>query len=178
MEGAKWKRDKTPYLIFQCSKCHQYSYVKTAQKTKKCLRCNRIHHVQNLLGCGEIVKGLSAAVEKVKALQNDLAQNDLGVDPKLISDNGYSLPQKERLTPKSKKLHIIEQNSKEDGDYYPAFLVMLGELKASYKTFPPYLIRIMAENKGISDANLPSLIRKAIREGLLIQENKLFYFKS
>jgi hypothetical protein len=98
MEKGKWKRDETPYLIFQCSKCQQYSYVKTTQKTKKCLRCNHTHQVQHLLGKGEIVKGMTAAVERVIILQNKLSRNNLGRNPDLVSEKGFSLPQKDGFT--------------------------------------------------------------------------------
>ena len=177
MEKGKWKRDETPYLIFQCSKCQQYSYVKTTQKTKKCLRCNYTHKVYNLLGHGEIQKGMTNAVNRVKELQNELARKDLGKNPELISGNGFSLPQNEEFTQASGKYYFHKQVIERQEDYYPIFLAMLRELKVHYKKFPRYLIDIMAESKGIPRSELSRLIRKAFREKFLDQECDLFSIK-
>ena len=73
MEEIAFKKDETPYLVFTCKKCRQYSYVKTTQETKKCLRCGRTHQVKDILNLGEIVYGMTAAVETVKQKQNELA---------------------------------------------------------------------------------------------------------
>jgi hypothetical protein len=175
MEEDGWKRDKNPYLIFQCSKCQQYSYVKTTQKTKKCLRCNRTHQVQKLLGKGEIVKGMTVAIERVKILQNELARSMLGRDPDLVSEKGFSLPQKEEF------IQVSENNSstpaiEELEDYYPDFLKALRELSSSYKMFPLYLVDIIASEKGIPKSILPSLLRKAIREMKIKRINNLYIY--
>ena len=90
MDEVGLAKDESNYIVFSCTKCHQYSYVKTTQKTKKCLRCNRTHQVQTLLGSGEIVKGMTAAVERVKVLQNELAEKELGRSPGLVSSKGFS----------------------------------------------------------------------------------------
>lgn len=176
MEEERWKRDETPYLIFQCSKCQQYSYVKTTQKTKKCLRCNRTHQVQNLLGKGEIVKGMTAAVERVKSLQNELARNKIGEDPKLVSEKGFSLPQKDSFTPASENHNTNDDLIEGEEDYYAAFLEMLSKLKASYHKFPPYLIDIMSEEECIPNTLLPFLVRKAIRDKKLQKLNDLYTY--
>ncbi|MHA1292432.1 MAG: hypothetical protein ACTSQJ_07175, partial [Promethearchaeota archaeon] len=62
MEEIRWKRDKTPYLIFNCNKCKQYLYVKTIKKKKKCLRCGFVHKVKNIKYSKNIVYGLTSAV--------------------------------------------------------------------------------------------------------------------
>jgi hypothetical protein len=177
MEDGRWKKDKTPYLIFQCSKCHQYSYVKITQKTKKCLRCNRTHQVQKLLGKDEIVKGMTAAVESVKMLQNELARNELGRDPDLVSEKGFSLPQKGSIM-QVRKFRFIDHDFEEEEDQYPIFLTMLCELNSSYKKFPLYLMNIIADEKGIPHSVLPGLIRKAINEKKLKKLNDLYTYIS
>jgi len=177
MKDGRWKKDETPYLIFQCSKCYQYSYVKTTQNTKKCLRCNRTHQVQNLFGKGEIVKGMTAAVERVKMLQNELARNKLGRDPDLVSEKGFSLPQKDHFM-KVTEFTSTVQDFEEEEKQYPAFLTMLCELNSSYKKFPLYLINIMADEKGIPQPVIPSLIRKATREKKLKKMNDLYTYIS
>ena len=73
MEEIAFKKDESPYLVFTCKKCRQYSYVKTTQKTKKCLRCGRTHQVKDILSLGEIIYGMTAAVEVVKQKQTELA---------------------------------------------------------------------------------------------------------
>ena len=177
MKEGRWKRDETPYLIFQCSKCQQYSYVKITQKTKKCLRCNRTHQVEKLLGKEEIVMGMTAAVERVKMLQNELARNNLGRDPDLVSEKGFSLPQKDGLKQVS-EFSSKDHDFEEEENQYPAFLTMLCELNSSYKKFPLYLINIKADEKGIPQIVLPSLIRKAIREKKLKKLNDLYTYIS
>ena len=175
MEEGGWKRDETPYLIFRCPKCQQYSYVKTTQKAKKCLRCNRTLQVQRILGRGIIVKGMTAAVERVKNLQNELARNTLGREPDLVSEKGFSLPQKEGFTQAS-EVNSNDQNSDQDKDYYPVFLVMLSELNSNYKKFPRYMIDIMAEERNIPHLILPLFMRKAFREGILIKRDDLYRY--
>lgn len=54
MEDTAWKKDETPYLVFACRKCRQYTYVKTTQKSKKCARCRRTHTVSDIMGSGEV----------------------------------------------------------------------------------------------------------------------------
>lgn len=58
------------YIVFRCSKCEQYTYAKIDQKGKKCPRCRRNHKVEKLPG--EIVEGPTAAMEKVRYLQNTI----------------------------------------------------------------------------------------------------------
>jgi len=81
MEEGALKKDQNPYLLFACSKCKQYLYVKTTQKTKKCLRCGRQHKVSSIINSGEIVRGITKAVEMVQFRQNELAIIELGTTP-------------------------------------------------------------------------------------------------
>ena len=75
MKEKGWTRDKTPYLVFCCKKCHQYSYVKISQKTKKCLRCGSVHQVSSIMSNGDIVKGMTNALELVKKKQGEFKRN-------------------------------------------------------------------------------------------------------
>ena len=72
IEEIAWKKDETPYIVFSCSKCKQFTYTKTTQKLKKCVRCGRTHIVANIEEQGEIVYGISKAVELVKIKQNEM----------------------------------------------------------------------------------------------------------
>lgn len=178
MTERQCKRDETPYLVFKCSKCKQYSYVKTTQKMKKCLRCNHKHQVYRILKDGEIITGMTAALERVKFLQNELARKELGKDPDLISNKGFFLPQNDSFTqaihfPQKTNLNKLDIES--ESDFYSVFLEVLRELSADYKKFPHYLIEILAESKGIPHSELSPLIRKAFREGSLIKKEDLYY---
>jgi len=179
MNEGKWKRDNTQYVIFQCSKCKQYSYVKITQKMKKCLRCNHSHQVKRILKNGEIIKGMTAAVERVKFLQNELARKELGKNPDFISEKGFFLPQNISITPVGHSPQDINLSGQviasDSDDYYPTFLEVLRELSTRYKKFPHYLIEILAETKGIPHSELSSLIRKAFREGYLIKKEGLYH---
>ena len=83
MEEATFKKDENPYLIFECTKCKQFMYVKTTQKGKKCLRCGRTHTVSKIINSGEIVNGMTTAVEEVKKKQNEFGISALGHTPEL-----------------------------------------------------------------------------------------------
>ncbi|MHA1729786.1 MAG: hypothetical protein ACTSWY_13810 [Promethearchaeota archaeon] len=61
-------RGKQKYIVFKCTKCYQYTYAKINQKGKKCPRCGRYHKVVDLRGT--IVIGSTAAMKKVKQMQN------------------------------------------------------------------------------------------------------------
>jgi len=63
------QKSPTEYIVFQCTKCSQYTYAKTSQKGKKCPRCGRNHVVAHLEG--EIVEGPTNAMKLVKQIQND-----------------------------------------------------------------------------------------------------------
>ena len=97
MEEIAIKKDETPYLIFACKKCKEYSYVKTTQKTKKCLRCGRTHQVQRILNDGEVVCGMTEAVNSVKRKQNELAI------PEFRSGSDFVVSINNIATPRSKK---------------------------------------------------------------------------
>ena len=57
------------YIVFQCTKCNQYTYAKVSQKGKKCPRCRQNHVVADLHG--EIVEGATQAMQLVKQHQNN-----------------------------------------------------------------------------------------------------------
>ena len=171
MEETAFKKDKTPYLIFACKKCQQFLYVKTTQKTKKCLRCGRSHQVKSVLNEGEIVRGMTLAVNTMKMLQNELAvpefrsQNDFIIDTRSIQNNSLTLS------------HSKEKISDEP-DNRLKFKTLLLNLSKLYSKFPSYMIEIMAEDTGIPNQELPRLIKKYKKKGFLIPlKDEQFYFK-
>ena len=105
LEEVAWKKDETPYLVFSCTKCNGFTYVKNTQKKKKCPRCGRVHVVSNISNRGEIINGISAAVDRVKEKQHELAIKELGSSPEFRSLNDFKIT----LTAKSSKDEIGQE---------------------------------------------------------------------
>ena len=168
MEDIAIKKDESPYLIIACKKCQEYSYVKTTQKTKKCLRCGRTHQVRSILTDGVVVNGMTEAVNTVKRKQNELGTPEFrsGIDF-VVSTNSIARP-KSRLK--------AEKKEDQEIDYDEKFTEMLLELSKLYKRFPKYMLEIMAEDYGIPTIELKSLIWSAKKSGMLIKngDNDLY----
>jgi len=169
MEEHTYKKDETPYLIFSCRKCHQFSYVKTTQKTKKCLRCRRVYQVKDLLSQGEVVYGMTQAVNGVKERQNKITRIKLGKDPELRSENDFTIVSNSYSVDKQK-------NNKEN--YQKLFQNLLLDLSKKFTRFPEYMIELMAERYGIPSSELIMLINESKKKGVLIAlKEEEFYFK-
>ena len=54
---------------------------------------------------------------------------------------------------------------------------MLRELSEMYRTFPKYIIEIIAENKNIPQSEITRLIRRALKEGYLKSYNGNYALK-
>jgi len=170
LEDTAFKKDETAYLIFACKKCQEYSYVKTTQKTKKCLRCGRTHQVRDVINDGEVVYGITEAVNAVKRKQNELAT------PEFRSGSDFVVATNSFARPKSSVNAL--RNSDQEIDYKQKFTEMLMELSKLYKRFPEYMLKIMAENYGIPTLELEVLIRNAKKSGMLIKNgNDDTYYK-
>ncbi len=179
MSEEGWKQDNTSYLVFACKKCHQYSYVKTTQKTKKCLRCGRMHRVGSILSEGKIVNGMTAALEMVKRKQAEFAEY-----PQFQAEQSFSIASKynerectEYNKRKRKKIFSLEN---EEQNFDVKFKEMLSDLSKTHTTFPSYLIAIMADKYAIPSKLLPSLIQKLVQQGILKYSNKnnLYFFSN
>ncbi|MBA7520526.1 hypothetical protein ES705_12622 [subsurface metagenome] len=164
MEETAFKKDETPYLIFTCSKCRQYSYVKTTQKTKKCLRCGRTHQVKDILSLGEVVYGMTAAVDTVKQKQSEIAIPEFRSEGDfVVATNRFP----SRTSVKESKRNFKEQ-----------FSEVLLELSRLYGKFPRYVIEIMADNYGIPAVELKLLIKSFKKQGILtVLKNEDFYYQ-
>ena len=178
MEETAFKKDETPYLVFTCSKCQQYSYVKTVQKTKKCLRCGRTHQVKNILGSGEVVYGMTAAVEAVKQNQTELATPEFRSEGDfVVATNKFSA-----RTPVKRSIRKIPSEKDSDQntnlDFKERFSDVLLELSRLYGKFPRYMLEIMADNYGIPAVELKLLIRSFKKQGILtVLKNEGFYYQ-
>lgn len=173
MEIPQWKKDDTPYLIFSCAKCKRWLYVKTTQKTKKCLSCGRYHTVQKILDKGIIVNGMSEAISKMKQKQNELALLEKGNYPDLKTDKSFFLTKDNNL--KKKKLIKNTPNI----DYDRSFNELLVHLSKNYQRFPKYLIRLLAKDFEIPTNELDLLIIKfTMKERLVPLKNEYYILKN
>jgi hypothetical protein len=176
MEETAFIKDETPYLVFTCKKCRQYSYVKTTQKTKKCLRCGRTHQVKNILSLGEIVYGMTAAVDTVKQKQTELAT------PEFRSEGDFVVATNKFPTRTPVKISNKEILSDKDSDkniaFKEQFSEALLELSKSYGKFPKYMLEIMADNYGIPAVELKLLIKSFKKQGIItVLKNEDFYYQ-
>jgi len=172
MNEQGFTKDTAPYLVFECSKCQQYSYVKITQKTKKCLRCGCSYQVKLIVNSGVIVNGMTAAVNKVKELQNTLGS------PQFRTESEFTIPSQTPKQPSQLhfKPHTIQATSN-DGveNYLEAFNVLLRELSHQYSSFPLYMIEVMALNFEIPILILQHLIRRSIANKTLVKDNNNHY---
>ncbi len=168
MEEIAIKKDETPYVIFACKKCQQYCYVKTVQKTKQCLRCGRMHQVQDILKNGDTVSGMSEAVNAVKRKQNELVIPEFRSGSDFVVATRYATLHKSRTKPVKHENQII--------NYKQKFTEMLFELSKLYKRFPKYMLKIMSEDYGIPAIELKTLIRNAKKSGMLIKNDDDDYY--
>ena len=118
--------------------------------------------VSNLIGSGEIVNGISVAVERVKEKQNELAIKELGAPPEFRSFNDFNVAT-------SIKSSRIGEDQEEDV-YICKFKKMLIKLAEMYKELPFYVIEIMADNYNIPSSEVKILTRFFQKKGILIQK--------
>ncbi len=174
METSRWEKDTSPYIVFTCSKCGQHSYVKTTQKTKKCLRCGRTHQVKKITW-GIVVKGMTAALEAVKEKQNELALIKLGQTPDLHTSTDFCIAS----SIDDKGLQFMKSGNKttqEGEEYEEKFREGINQLSKMYKDIPDYLLEMMVEERLIPPNEGELLIRKFVHLGILIPY-KHNYFK-
>ena len=177
MEETTFKKDETPYLVFACRKCQQFAYVKTTQKTKKCLRCGRAHLVSSLTE-GEMVYGMTAAVDVVKRKQTELAIPEFrsGSDFVISSSSRNKRP----LPIAKENILTQEKRSKDEKevDYSDKFEQLLNNLSRHHKCFPKYMIEIISEDYGIPLEEVKGLINIFKKRGiLLLVKHKEFYYE-
>jgi len=169
MEEESWKKDETPYLIFPCSKCGNFMYVKTIKKNKKCLRCRRSHTVEKVRDSGEVVEGMTEAVDRVKLRQHELALIQLKREPNFQTTGGFQIHQS------SSKIVDI---TPEDDILSKKFKDLLTELSLIHDEFPLYVIEIGADKYNIPSSELRHLTHSFLKKGILIsKDNNIFKVK-
>ena len=169
MTEEGWKKDEKPYLVFECHNCHEYSYVKTTQKTKKCLRCGKNHIVLRIMNTGFIVKGMSKAVECVKRKQEE----KFGTSN--LQSNSTFVPAMNLNKVESIGYHNISAKPDDNDGYYEQFKVMLTYLSELYKIFPRFMIELMAETKHVPLEEITFLINESVQKGFLIKTQTDYY---
>ncbi|NVM34506.1 MAG: hypothetical protein HWN81_02850 [Candidatus Lokiarchaeota archaeon] len=171
MEDAERKRDETPYIVFACKKCKQFIYVKQTQKTKKCLRCRRTHKVTDIENSGEIVNGITRAVETVKIRQHELALKELGTAPNFTAFGDY------KINNSSKATRRKVENSGEENNYLSQFKEMLIDLVDLYTEVPYFAFEIFAENFNIPESELKILFRSFQKKGVIVRNNQNYMYR-
>lgn len=166
MEDVEWKRDETPYIIFACRKCKQFMYVKQTQKTKKCLRCRRSHKVSDISNSGEIVNGMTLAVETVKERQHELAIREIGTAPGFSSFGDFKIHNSSGA--KRRKVETPE----EENNYMPQFKEMLIDLVDLYIKAPYFAFEVFAENYNIPESEFKILFHFFQKKGIIIKDNQ------
>ena len=164
MEEERWSKDTKLYLVFKCSKCDQYSYVRPTQKTKKCLRCGRVHQVKNLELSAIKVKGISEAVKEVQARQNILGKANLrteGVFALTVNNN-------KNFMKKNSKINFKEDN-------LDKFIEILNRLSDLYYEFPLFMIDLMVEDTNIPKKEIKYLIN-TLKKDKILKETVKGYF--
>lgn len=172
MEETAFKKDETPYLVFTCKKCRQYSYVKNTQETKKCLRCGRTHQVKDILNLGEIVYGMTAAVDAVKRKQTELAI------PEFRSEGDFVVARIKKTKRKIPSDGDGDKDNDKSVDIERRFIEVLLELSKLYGKFPKYMLEIMADNYAIPALELKLLIKSFKKQGILtVLKNENYYYQ-
>ena len=171
-EKMEFKKDKTPYYVFSCSKCQQYSYVKTTQKTKKCLRCGRRHQIKNIAFISEIMTGITAAKDRVIELQDELARKEFGFEPVFHANNDLIL-----IPSKSKKTHKTLRKIDVDGEgKLILFKTILNSLQKQYPKYPFYLIELAAQDKGFSREEIKFLMIEFLTKRIVQRTSEDLYY--
>jgi hypothetical protein len=139
------------------------------QKSKKCLRCGHTHQVSSIIPGGEVVLGITNALELVKKMQEKLKGN-----PHFEVANSFNILINELSIPRNIKKHNKEREGIliEKQLYSSQFKEMLHDLGSSYKSFPRYLIEIMADVYSIPKKEVPRLIRIMINQEILGQSEE------
>ncbi|MBD3254796.1 MAG: hypothetical protein GF383_06870 [Candidatus Lokiarchaeota archaeon] len=160
MTDLTFRRDKTPYFVFQCERCEQYSYVKTTQKAKKCLRCGKTYHIAKIRTQKEVetVLGMTLALERVKELQSRIAWE---VDFRSPFD--FKRPPKSKSRPLQKARRQISREVIDENTYETLFQNLLTEISHLYSSFPFYALEILNDKSKIPIKTLTTLVKSYLK---------------
>jgi hypothetical protein len=139
------------YIVFLCSKCHEYIYAKIKQKGKKCTRCGRNHIVAHLHGV--IVEGPTKAMQEVKR-----RQNQLGISYSM----GFAKMDEKNMVQNNNNQNLKNESQETEVSDFKVFMRKIYEfqrLNALTKNIgiPEYVLEMLLE-----DLNFPRHIRKRL----------------
>ncbi|MHA1756560.1 MAG: DUF1922 domain-containing protein [Promethearchaeota archaeon] len=188
MDHKYMKKDLSPYIIFKCPSCHNFLYFKQGKKSKTCTRCNKRFGLKPILANKiMIVKGMTAAVNKVKVLQNQRALKELGEAPKLHATNQYQLKQTSSCFITNKNSHdsiSFEEKIGKNRDYESLETITkqikleLWKMFKMYGTLPAHVINLIFQQYNISNKERSKIINKLISDKILLpQKNNYFIVK-
>ena len=151
------------YLIFSCTKCSQFSYVKTSQKTKKCLRCGKNHLVKNLVVSGIVVNGITKALEVVKEKQNELGLKNSKDGINFRSENDFI------VKAKIKKENYNKSNNLHYEDLFKKILIEVknSQIYNAKKGIPEYYIDMILKDNNIPFEKVRVLKREFLKKNAL-----------
>mgnify|MGYP006278774889 CR=1 FL=1 len=180
-QKGSWKRDTKPYLIIGCIRCHNHFYVNLTkgQKIKACPRCKKKNLVDKTKGI--VVEGMTAAVEKVKEKQHELALKELGREPsfEVVSGKSFEIPnldrQKKNVRQYNSKFTRTKNSEKLKEGYL--FLRILKDIAQEYTEFPIYLLEYKAGEVGLPVPEIKIYLRQFVKQEILsINKKKYLVF--
>ncbi len=168
--------DQKPYRLFQCSKCFQYQYYLPTQKSKKCLRCGKLYSVSDLKPIEEVL-GMSAAVSRVKELQNQISSNP----PRFIAPSEFFIVNKAKKSePENYSKQILNQSSVDEEEHeFIKALCLLRKACTRFTSFPYYITYIILHRIGLTSKKVNYVLRRAEKESKISKfvKNNTTYFR-
>ena len=164
-------KNNTPirsYIVFICSKCHQYTYAKANQKGKKCPRCGRNHRISDITG--EIVNSLKEANILVRRRQEEFVENKGEKSQGLSSFTSGFILKRNSKTPSNFDFIINTNNNSENS--YENFLLKLKQLKHNYSTLPENIFISYFTNNGLKSSEIKQYTLLALRDKIISEVNK------
>lgn len=172
------REDFSMYVVFPCSKCHQYTYGRKDQKGKKCPRCGRYHKMEDVLNGTymELVETLKEANLLVRKRQNTYSEKRYGDNPYLSTvGSGFLINPKKFIKKKKKTKNFTEQEIKRDFEQKNDFLDfcnILDELNGKYTQGPIKIFDMFFRKKGFTYNEIKKFKRMAINKKKITLFNK------
>ncbi|MBN2155472.1 MAG: DUF1922 domain-containing protein [Candidatus Lokiarchaeota archaeon] len=142
----------TDYIVFQCTKCNQYTYAKTTQKGKKCPRCGRNHIINKVNG--ELVNAPTKAMELVKYNQNQINSS------KSFNSTKKPIPIRTPSSSEPLIIPIIAQDAQLTKLLQKVIEWQRNENISFKEGFPEYIIEYIVQEIELESRSRTILIRK------------------
>lgn len=169
------------YIVFQCPKCHEYTYAYVGQKGKKCPRCGRNHLMQKIRG--ETVLGVTAAMMKVKEKQNSIIGNHKPTFKSSIPEIAFKNSFEKNSFESKEKCAIIDKENCEINGDLADFIGRVYNFQNIERIdqkigFPEYILDLISEDLDIAPYHRKKIIKKFKSLYNLIEfENGNLYLK-